>query len=173
LGRCQLWNPLSDSFTSSERGVPATAHRRDAPKEGQRPGRWRECAGSSQRRRGGGCAKSPSRWIFASADAVESSEASDPNPHSEHSFFRKGALYYIMGGLCAAPNGGRWSIRRPFRSVGSSRYRKRSKPGRARRRETHRTGRVLTGRHRVAHPTGDRTDPFRDAAELVSSLGDR
>jgi hypothetical protein len=127
-------------------------------------------------RRGVGCAKLPISEIFVSAGAIEISGG-------QRSQFALGALMLLQRrvilliGDCArgspivarGPSGNRsgrsgshrvsteenldvQGVGKPIGSVGFS---------------------PATGRHRVVRPAGDRTDPFRDWAELLSSLGDR
>jgi hypothetical protein len=131
----------------------------------------------SKRRRGVGRAKSPISWFFASADAVEISGGQRSQSALVRSCFCKGALYYILEGYCArgfptvacGPSGNRSGRSGHHRvSTGANL----DAPG---------VGKPIgpvefspaTGRHRVVRPIGDRTDPFRDWAELLSSLDDR
>jgi hypothetical protein len=128
-------------------------------------------------RRGVSRAKSPISWIFASADAVESSGGQRSQSALGAFIFSQRRVILYIAGYCA----------RGFPTVGRDPSGNRS--GRSGHHHVS-TGANLdapgvgkpiglvefspaTGRHRMVRTIGDRTDPFRDWAELVFSLGDR
>jgi hypothetical protein len=136
----------ADRLGGAERGVPAIAHRRDAPKDGQRPGRRRECAGSFEASAQGRPRKITDFLDFRICRCRrEFGRPAVPIRTRCVHFFAKARYTNIRGRLCARlSNGGPWCIRKPIRLLGSSSCLNRSKPGRARHRETHRASRVLT-----------------------------
>jgi hypothetical protein len=131
----------------------------------------------SKRRRRVGRAKSPISWIFASADAVESSGGQRSQSVLGAFIFSQRRVILILGGDCArgSPTVARGASGNRSGCSGHHRVSTGANldaPG---------IGKPIgpvefspaTGRHRVVRPTGDRTDPSEGGAELVSSLGDR